>query len=299
MKRVLAAVLLIPVVLLLIFRAPRPIFLLALGCVSYFCIVEFVEIARGHGLRPSKKLLVGFALFLFLLPLFSPFRHGSGGATLAFFSLAALSPSVFLICAGFRSDLKEALSDAATSAFGFLYVCGGLLSVWVLWISTFFGSIFVFFLLVVVWSGDISAYYAGTYLGRRKLAPRISPNKTWEGAVASFLVATTLGSAILLDLHPLYDWFVAYHILPPWGSPSYLERWTERLPQFAVWFAFSASAIINIAAQLGDLTESAMKRGANLKDSGAIIPGHGGMLDRVDALLFAAPVAVLVFAIGR
>jgi phosphatidate cytidylyltransferase len=298
MKRVLTAVVLIPLVLLVIFRAPPPIFLLALGCASYFCVVEFVEIARGHGLRPSKKLLVGFALSLFLLPLFSPFGDRSFEATLSFFMLAALSPSVFLICAGFRSNLRESLPDAAISVFGFLYVGGGLLSVWLLWIASFFGSIFVFCLLLVVWSGDISAYYAGTYMGRRKLAPRISPNKTWEGAIASFVVATALGSAILFNLHPLYDWFGAYHILPSSGSPSSLERWNQHLPNFPVWFALAASAIINIAAQLGDLTESAMKRGANLKDSGAIIPGHGGMLDRVDALLFAAPVAMLLFAIG-
>ena len=288
MKRVLTAVVLIPVVLLLIFRAPPLLLALVLGGIACVCAVEFVEIARGHGLRPSKRLLSGLLLLFFLIPALSPLMYRDTDTLI----LLLIVPSVLLIGTCARGNLREALPDAAVSLFGFLYVGGGLLSVWLLWTRSFpLGGVFVFYLLLVVWSGDISAYYVGTYAGRRKLAPAISPNKTWEGAIASFVVATGLGSTILFNLHPLYDRLVAYRVLAlPLG-------WGDGLPLYPVWFSLIVSAIVNLAAQIGDLTESAMKRGANLKDSGTILPGHGGMLDRIDALLFAGPVAVLVFAV--
>ena len=127
------------------------------------------------------------------------------------------------------------------------------------------GMVWIFFLLAIIFAGDISAYYVGSYLGRRKLSPAISPGKTVEGAIggiAGNLLAGIIGK---------------YFFLPslPWGP--------------AIIFFIVAG----IAGQVGDLFESEMKRSSKIKDSGGLLPGHGGFLDRVDALLFASPVAYI------
>jgi len=116
--------------------------------------------------------------------------------------------------------------------------------------------------LLLNWAGDIGAYYIGKPYGRHKLAPRVSPNKSWEGSVASVFTSMLVG------------WL-------------YLSR---ALPEVPLSHVLGLTAVANVAGQLGDLAESAMKRGAQVKDSGAILPGHGGFLDRVDSTLFALPV---------
>ena len=127
------------------------------------------------------------------------------------------------------------------------------------------GMIWIFLLLAVIFAGDISAYYVGSYLGRHKLSPTISPGKTIEGAIgglAGNILAGSIGK---------------FFFLPslPWG--------------FAILFFLS----VGLAGQVGDLFESEFKRSSQIKDSGGLLPGHGGFLDRIDALLFASPVAYL------
>jgi len=124
----------------------------------------------------------------------------------------------------------------------------------------------VFLLLAIVWLGDTAAYYVGSRIGRHKLAPVISPKKSWEGAAASFLVAMIV--AVI------------------WSQVR-LGRLDPGL--------LAAAALTAVAAQVGDLVESMIKRGSGVKDSGSVLPGHGGVLDRMDAVLFATP--VLLFAI--
>jgi phosphatidate cytidylyltransferase len=152
----------------------------------------------------------------------------------------------------------------------------------------------VFYLLVVVWSGDIFAYYVGKSIGKNKLAPRISPGKTWEGTFASLVGSAALGSLILIKLPYVYSGLAKIGLMPTisvfGGVPPF------KTPPLLV--AIGVSLVINAAAQIGDLVESMIKRGANLKDSGTLLPGHGGVLDRIDALLFAAPIAVLTFALS-
>jgi len=116
--------------------------------------------------------------------------------------------------------------------------------------------------LLVNWAGDIGAYYVGRAFGTHKLAERISPNKTWEGAIGSLAASSLLAGA-------------------------YLVRF---VPGVAIGQAIGLTLAVNAAGQLGDLSESAMKRGAGVKDSGALLPGHGGILDRVDSTLFSLPV---------
>lgn len=127
------------------------------------------------------------------------------------------------------------------------------------------GAAWIFFLLFLVFFGDIGAYYAGRYLGRHKLYPAASPGKTIEGALGGLVASMGIGLVF---------------------------RWLF-LPELPLWPCLIMFLCIGIAGPVGDLFESVLKRVGKVKDSGTILPGHGGLLDRIDALLFAAPVAYL------
>jgi len=127
------------------------------------------------------------------------------------------------------------------------------------------GILWIFFLLAIVFAGDIGAYYAGSYLGRRKLCPSVSPNKTIEGAIGGLCANMLIGAVIKAIFLPSL----------PWAA------------------CMAMFLLIGAAGQAGDLYESALKRSVQIKDSGTLLPGHGGMLDRIDALLFASPVAFI------
>jgi len=137
--------------------------------------------------------------------------------------------------------------------------------------SGFFVLLYVF---LAVWACDIGAYAAGRTFGGPKMAPKISPNKTWSGLIGGCI------AAIITVM--LYDVWLSGHV----ESPV-----TER---FSLFFQFILGLFLSVVGQLGDLLESSMKRHAGLKDSGSIIPGHGGLLDRIDALLLTIPIYTLV-----
>jgi len=306
MKRVATALVLIPLVLFLVFKGPDWLMALVLAAIALVCVAEYENILQAQAIEPAKRLLRVFVTLPFLAPLlygvpgfralfapFAPFSAFSDIAVLVAIPIYLLAPFCFVL-ALMSQELTKCIPGAGASLLGLLYVGGSLFSLWILWLGDF-GSLLVLHVLVVVWSGDIFAYFVGKNLGRRKLAPKISPGKTWEGTIASLLGAGALGTFILLNLQPLHDWLLPWGFVPPIGWIG----WPSALPKFPLWFALAATLTVNVAAQLGDLVESALKRGANVKDSGAILPGHGGLLDRIDALLFASPVAVLVFAIGK
>jgi len=136
---------------------------------------------------------------------------------------------------------------------------------------------------LVVWSGDIFAYFVGKAMGRHLMAPRISPKKTWEGAAASLIASLVIGGSLFYYASQVSTAFLQWGLIQRRDGMFGLER-PSLLPILLL------TAALNVAAQLGDLVESLIKRGACVKDSGSILPGHGGMLDRIDALLFAAPV---------
>jgi phosphatidate cytidylyltransferase len=173
---------------------------------------------------------------------------------------------VLLVVCSFGSPLARVLRDAAFSVFGLLYCGLTLVTLPLVWVQQDGPSLLVY-LFCIVWTGDTAALYVGRNLGRKKLAPRISPQKTWEGSAAS-LAGSLLIAAALIAVSRSYG---ALHFAGP----------------LAYWLILAV--VLNLSAQVGDLVESAIKRGAGVKDSGALLPGHGGILDRIDALLLAAP----------
>jgi phosphatidate cytidylyltransferase len=192
------------------------------------------------------------------------------------------APFFFLIAGFRRENLAGALPAAALSLFALPYIALPLLSVVLIRLLPA-GAFFLAVLLILVWGGDIAAYYVGRTFGRHLMAPRISPKKTWEGAAASVIAAIVLAMAIAQSAPRIGQ------------STLVLDLGPRGLQAPPLWVPLLFAVAINVAAQLGDLAESVLKRGAGVKDSGTSLPGHGGMLDRIDALLFAAPVGMVVF----
>ncbi len=171
-------------------------------------------------------------------------------------------------------DLKQYLGAVSTTIFGILYVAFTLSCLVPLrfaghdpaWAT---GRELVFLLFLVIWAGDVFAFLGGRLMGRTLLFPRVSPKKTVEGAVAGLAGSLLVGWVFT-------RWF--------WQ--------TADLKTVMLW-----SGLVALAGQVGDLVESALKRGADLKDSGTLLPGHGGLLDRIDSLLFGAPALWLAVAL--
>jgi phosphatidate cytidylyltransferase len=286
MKRILTAIVLILAVFALIFFGQLWMITLFSAIVAELAAYEYLKLAavgaEAHGatLRiPVWWMAIGTALaFVVTLPNV-PVES----------QLPVLCGLTLILFAwnGFRAPLVQVLPDTAQGLFGLIYIAYPLTLVPLLWKQED-GPALVLFLMVCVWAGDIAALYIGRAFGKRKLAPRLSPGKTWVGSIAS-IVGSMIAASIVIAIA---DALTArgntlLHISEP------------------IWQSLLLAAILNIAAQLGDLLESAIKRGAGVKDSGTMLPGHGGILDRIDALLLAAPVlwfALLVkdhFNLGR
>ncbi|PYX58938.1 MAG: hypothetical protein DMG76_07275 [Acidobacteria bacterium] len=285
LKRIATAAVLIPIVLLLVLRAPVAVVALVAALVALLTVHEFLQLTESYGVRPLRIPTYAFVSGFFLLlainvgaetPLFS---MGKFLISLAF--AAAIAPFLFLTITMRRDNLSGAYPAAAAAVFAFTYIAlplGMLVQLRQQWA----GGFLLLYLLLVVWAGDIFAYFVGKSMGRHLMAPRISPKKTWEGAAASLAASLAVGALL-------------FHYALPLSSALLNAGLIERrdglfgLEKPALWPIILLTIAINIAAQLGDLVESLIKRGANVKDSGTILPGHGGMLDRIDALLFAAP----------
>ncbi len=280
MKRILTASLLILVVVALIFRGQPWMLTLAAALVAELAAYEYLQLANaGVASIPTWWMLCGTAVvFLFTLPNFP------NEAELPALSALAI---ILLAWTGFRAPLDRILPDAARGLFGLVYVAYPLTLIPMIW-KRDDGKPLLLFLMVCVWAGDIAAYYVGRRYGRHKLS-RLSPNKSWEGSIASVAGSVVAGLGVVFagELLSTYYGNTELHILEP------------------VWQSVVLAAIINVAAQLGDLLESAIKRGVGVKDSGTMLPGHGGILDRIDALLVAAPALWWVlllkdaFSLGR
>ncbi len=254
-RRLYIAVLFIPLLYVLIrYLPPSAFFSLVVGA-ALLAAYEFYRLHFGQ-----ERIPLELALGL-----------GSIGLLLATMQWPGMMPSqalwflillVVMISRLFSTrELKRATTDSAILLFGVVYI--GLTLGHLLLLRALEDGIFlIFFLLLTTWGSDTGAYVAGKTLGRKKLAPVISPNKTVEGFFGGLVLGTSIALVARL-------WF---------------------LPTFAIGDCVVLGLLLAGLGTLGDLAESVLKRGAGVKDSSTLIPGHGGVLDRVDSLIFAAPV---------
>lgn len=249
MMRVVTALLLIPSVAYVIFLGPAWLFQSVVALMGFFCFREFAGIA--HAQRIPVPMWIGHAMGMAIV--FAP------AADWLLVLAMAMCGAVWAMRA---DDLAESLPAAAALLFGVIYVyaawrCAIPLRAVSAW--------WLFFAVSINWVGDSAAMYAGKAFGKHKLAPVISPKKTWEGAIASAVCSTIYGGLLLP------------RVIPGTGLAA----------------ALAVALVACVAGQMGDLAESAMKRGAGVKDSGTMLPGHGGWLDRLDSTLFSMPVVAV------
>ncbi len=279
MKRVLTAVILIPLVILALFRAPLWLFTLLVLGVALLAAREYFDIAEKTGYRPNR-----FLGYIFLVVPFATIAGISqvvkteSGIALADVMAAFIGalpvfllviPLVFL-AASLRADpLSKSLPDAAISYMLLPYVAFTLLVLPILRAGSY-GALYLLFLMLLVWCGDIAAYYVGRAIGKHKLAPRISPGKTWEGAIASVVGAVIVGVLLFHYVNPIAHAFCSVHLLadgPVFYTPV-LTPLTRRFPPAPGWVVTIFAVGVNAAAQVGDLVESALKRGCRTEGLG-------------------------------
>lgn len=289
LPRILTALVLIPPVLYVLYKAPLWVFLLVLLAVVGRNLYEYLGMVRQMGAK-SLPVIAYAACGALCLGQCVELRDRG-------FLVPALLASVLLLTmllGLFRTtDLREYLGTVSSTLLGVLYI-GFTLScliplgfdshiaastVWALWgrrVSTTVlaesppGRDLLVFLFLIVWASDAFAYFVGKALGRMPLLPLVSPKKTVEGSVGGLL-----GGLLVGEVFARWRWH---------GADG--------------WRVILLAGFITVTGQLGDLAESALKRGSNLKDSGSLLPGHGGLLDRMDSLLFAIPALWSILALG-
>ncbi|UCD71255.1 MAG: phosphatidate cytidylyltransferase [Syntrophobacterales bacterium] len=252
-KRALTAAITIPAVLLLIGYGPEPtLFIMVLIAVT-LGLHEFYSLVLPENIRHERTIGIILGIVLVSLIYF-------GDASLL---LASLGFGIIFLSTTYMlksRDLGLAISKIALTLFGIIYIAL-LLSYVTLIDKTALGKQWVFFLVATVWAADISGFFVGSLVGKHKLYPKVSPNKTIEGLVGGVIGAT----AIALVYRKLF------------------------LSDLDVSECIFLGSSLTLFGQMGDLTESMIKRSAHVKDSSGLIPGHGGMLDRLDSFLFSAP----------
>lgn len=279
-SRVAVAVVAVPVLLFLFYRDdPIYTWLVVYGGTA-LALWEFLSMTlqdRGDRLASLICGLVTAAAFYWLdrdMVLRATENHAlaSSGPTIILF-LAIVPISLYYLLR--FGDMATVASRLAYSVTGIVYA--GLLLSFVALIKRDLGPSggdAIVFLLMIAWMGDTGAYFAGRFLGKRKLYPAVSPKKTWAGAVGGLAAAAASGAAVKLGLSTLHE------------APSLMRELS--------WIDVFAMAVPGaILGQMGDLVESLLKRSTGIKDSGSLLPGHGGILDRVDAVLFLAPYVYL------
>jgi len=252
MKRIITALVLIPLVVWVVLSSLQWPLLAVMALVGLIAFHEFDTIAGAQGIAKSGW----FGLAAGLIFLFTP---DPAWVTLVILALAFMALELR------QADLSKAMTGAAAALLGVVYIFGAWRCALAL---KEINPHWLMIALLVSWAGDTAALYVGRTLGRHKLAPRVSPSKTWEGTIGS-----VIGGVVAAGLY-------AHYLIP--SAP--------------IWLVLVVAAAGNIAGQLGDLCESAFKRGAGMKDSGTTLPGHGGWLDRIDSSLFSIPV---VYALLR
>lgn len=253
LKRWLTALVLLPLLILLVWKGGRFCFFLVVGLVAAVGLLEYYALVMSR-----ETVALKAAGLAFCLALIATFYLGGLGVTPAALVLAFLGSA--MICLA-RFDLKTSVPEMLYKQVTGLIYIPFLLGHLILIRGWDQGVTWIFVLMAVIIAGDTGAYYIGAVFGRHKLAPSISPGKTVEGAVGG------LGANLLIGV------LIKKYYFPEFGWSS--------------WIALIM--IMGALGQTGDLVESMLKRSVGIKDSGIIFPGHGGLLDRIDALLFAAP----------
>jgi len=272
-KRVITALCGLPILIAAIwFDKPLPWFTVLLAIWGVLAALEFYRLVAAAKVPPLTYFGLVWTL-LFIL---------SGDASLRniiephfdlnlmvplLLTIAVVVPLIGLLL---RPQKAEAFTSWAWTLAGILYV-GWLLSFLIALRGEQDGRNLVFFALFTTFASDTAAFFVGRAWGRRKLAPSISPAKTWEGAIAG------VGGAILISLI-----FIPGHFFS-WSNPLHL-------PHVGSWSAMLLGLFVSVLGQTGDLAESLFKRNMGVKDSGKLIPGHGGLLDRMDSVVFAGVV---------
>lgn len=252
--RELTALVGLPPLIWIVGWAPGPVYVAMIALVASLALWEFLTLGAHKGYPVYRVISVLLGLVILWT-----FLSSSVSVEVGVFATLLLIPAVYVFA---NSPLEEALPATAVCTLGTLYI--GMLAGALLRLRLDFdaaGPLLIFFLLIVVWAGDAGAYYVGSKLGRRKLSPRVSPKKTVEGLLGG--VCAAILAAVVIH----FTFF----------------------PQFPLVHAVIAATMLSIAGVIGDLAESLWKRSAAVKDSGTLIPGHGGFLDRLDSILFTAP----------
>jgi len=263
LKRVLSAAVLLPAFFLLVQFGTALHFFLLVVLAILIGLYEFYGMAEAGGWRPLTALGMGCGVALSCAAFF---EIPAAWLTTALAGVVILVLSSLLVGG---TEQKEAVSRGAVTLLGVIYVAG-LMSFPALLRTMELGRSYIYYLVLVTWAGDTGAFYVGSTMGKRLLCPSISPRKTMEGSVGG-LVCSVLASG-LAKL-----WF-----------------WNELGAVEVIVMGLGLGAV----GQVGDLCESMLKRSFGVKDTGALIPGHGGLLDRVDSLLFTAPVLYVAALAG-
>src|SRR5580698_5987162 len=276
--RILTAIVLIPVVVALVWWGPAPLLAAVAAVVALLALHEFFTLGERVGMRAFRNWTMLCAAGLFYAQYAAgmiEIRSLSGGALLIRDATrGAVSAELVLLIFLFgsvsiglatRRPLQDVLPAIAIGSAGLLFIA--LPFSYLVRVNEIdhFGRQLVLFTLCLIWAGDMLAYFVGRSLGRLPMAPALSPKKTWEGAIANLLASLLV--AVLF------------------------ARWM----QADIASLLVVAGLANIAGQMGDLIESAYKRGAVVKDSGGLLPGHGGVLDRIDSLILAAPVVWILW----
>jgi len=273
-KRVLTALILIPVVVALVLFTSTTVVAVATAVITILALREYFALGDAIGHHPYRLWTIFCALLLIFIQSAvawydkrivgfidsAPPVYGGDQAFQLVLMLFVLGLTVFTLWT--RRPLVEALPAAGISSSAFLLIAFPLsFAVRLHGIGTpRFGPRLLLFALAITWAADTTAYFVGRAIGKHPLAPHISPKKTWEGSIGSVIGSLLVAFAFSYWIHiPLH------HLL-------------------------LMAAAGNIAGQMGDLLESAYKRSAGVKDSGGLLPGHGGILDRIDALILCIPV---------
>jgi phosphatidate cytidylyltransferase len=252
-KKIWIGASIVPPLILMIVWGPAFTLPLMVLVATFLGLREFYSLALPSSKRTERFVAIGLGLIFAAL-----LGCGNLGITPLFLVLLLLILSVLFM--GTSQNLASAITSIGTSLFGILYI-GFLLSYVSLVRNLPNGKAWALFLILTVWAGDIFAFSGGSLFGKHKLYPKVSPKKSYEG-----LVGGIIGSILIA-------WVFSLLFLPRLGSGS------------CILLAIG----IGILGQIGDFTESMLKRSAQVKDSGNLIPGHGGMLDRLDSFLFSSP----------